>query len=190
MMKILSNAHLDKKLLIDRDGTLVGTCRVNFEAYRKAFTDFSQPVPESLEALLHQGLSWSEIVEKAAPGIKGNLAKEIHASKRKQFCNFFHLLNWNEDLIEEIQGRNWAIVSNGSEESTQQILDQRPELKPIAIVGPNKSLMPKPSPDMYNHIIEKFSLTAGEILVIEDSVVGLRSAECIGLEVLMVQHRC
>lgn len=189
-MRILSNNHLDKKLLIDRDGTLVGTCRVNFEAYSEAFTELSQPVPGSLEELLHQGLSWSEIVEKTAPGIQGNLAKEIHARKRKQFCRFFHLLNWNEELIEEIQGRTWAIVSNGSEESTQQILDQRPELKPIAIVGPNKSLMPKPSSDMYSHLLERFSLTAGEILVIEDSVVGLRSAEGIGLDVLMVQHRC
>jgi beta-phosphoglucomutase-like phosphatase (HAD superfamily) len=178
------------KIAVDRDGTLVGTCNANLQSYSKALGDFSLPTPTPLRDLLHQGFAWTEIAKEIFPSLSPITVKEIHLRKAIYFPEFFELLNWNEELLKLIEDQEWALVSNGSEKSSGQILNQRPELKPIKTIGPTSTLRPKPAPDMYIHLMKELDYTPSEILVFEDSETGITSAKLAGLQVIQVDHRC
>ena len=177
-------------LAVDRDGTLVGTCNANFEAYRLALKEFGIKDPKNLKDRLHEGQSWAKICSSEFPNLSQSMLSEIGCLKAEIFPNNLHLLDWNYELIKAMTSRSWALISNGSVASSTLILGTQPSLSPVAIIGPNKGLFPKPSPDMYNHLVSNMRIRASEILVLEDSEIGKNAAELAGLEVRMISHRC
>lgn len=177
-------------LALDRDGTLVGTCNANFEAYRFALKEFGIKNPKNLKDRLHKGESWEKICLSEFPYLAQPLKSQIRSLKAEIFPNYLHLLDWNYELIRAVNSRSWALVSNGSVESSTLILGIQPSLSPVVVIGPDKDLLPKPSPDMYNHLVINMRIPASQILVLEDSEIGKRAAELASLEVKMISHRC
>lgn len=179
-----------KILAIDRDGTLVGSCRANLEAYSSAILEVRLEVPAVLAQRIHDGDSWNAICKSEFSHLPIDVVNRIHRRKSEIFPEFFHLLNWNEALVEQIRSEQWACVSNGTVDSTKLILSTKPELSPMCIIGPSDKLQPKPSPDMYLHLIESLKISCDDVLVYEDSDIGKKAAEQAGLKVKMIEHRC
>jgi len=177
-------------LAIDRDGTLVGSCRANFEAYSSAISEYGVEVPAVLNQLIHLGYSWESICKSEFPDLSEDVLKRIHSRKSEIFPEFFHLLNWNHELVEQARTEKWVCVSNGTINSSKLILAGKPQLSPISIIGPSDKLKPKPSPDMYLYLIESLRISCSNVLVYEDSDIGRVAAENAGLEVKTIEHRC
>lgn len=177
-------------LALDRDGTLVGTCNANFQAYRFALKEFGIKNPRNLKDRLHKGESWEHICLSEFPHLAESLKSQIHSLKAEIFPNYLDLLDWNYELIRAVNSRSWALVSNGSVESSKLILGIQPSLSPVVVIGPDKDVRPKPSPDMYIHLVNIMKIPASEILVFEDSEIGKIAAELAGIEVRMISHRC
>ncbi len=175
---------------IDRDGTLVGTCNANYESYKLALKEFGIRDPKNLKHRLHMGESWSAICLSEFPHLTKSLISQIGSLKSEIFPKFLDLLNWNYDLINATTTVEWALVSNGTVASSMLILGTQTSLSPVIVIGPNGDLHPKPSPDMYNYLVNVTKIPASEILVFEDSEIGREAAELAGLEIRMISHRC
>jgi len=179
-----------KFLVLDRDGTLVGTCNANYAAYRQALKEFGVKDSKNLKNHLHRGENWVAICASEFPDFTPSLVSEIRSLKTEIFSNYLHLLNWNDELIEETTSAKWALVSNGSVASSMLILKTKPSLSPVTVIGPNEQLLPKPSPDMYNYLVRTLEIPATDILVYEDSEVARRAAQLARLELKMISYRC
>jgi len=177
-------------LVLDRDGTLVGTCNANYEAYKQALKEIGVNNSKNLKDHLHRGENWASICASEYPDFTHSLVSEIRFLKTQIFGNYLHLLNWNNELIQETTSGNWALVSNGSTASSTLILKTKPSLSPVLVIGPDERLQPKPSPDMYNYLVRTLEIPATDIIVYEDSEVGRMAAELASLEIKMIKHRC
>lgn len=184
------NLPREKTLLVDRDGTLVGTCRANFKAYSAALKGLSIGLPKEFEDSFHRGLSWTDIATLLLPHIPSEILDKIHIHKKMIFEDYFGFLSWNHHLIDSLNHAKWALVSNGAASSSKQMLNMVKSLKPFAIIGPGLSLLPKPAPDMYLYAISKFNLKNEDVLVVEDSITGFDAAKGAGLTVHLVKHIC
>jgi len=160
-----AESHSERILAIDRDGTLVGSCRANFEAYRSAILEFGVEVPTVLRQRIHLGDSWKSICKSELPDLPLDILNRIHRRKSEIFPEFFHLLNWNDAMVEQIRSEKWVCVSNGTIGSSKMILEDRPQLSPICIIGPTTKLQPKPSPDMYVFLVKLLGISRTDILV-------------------------
>ena len=179
-----------KTLFVDRDGTLVGTCNANFGAYSAALRHFRMKSPSDLKERFHQGKSWEQISKEVLPSLDKKVLEEIHNYKQAIFPSFFSQLNWNEEILKLLSRHNWALVSNGSRTSSLEILSQKSNLTPFAVVGPSATLRPKPSPDMFSYLLTKERLNHNTILVLEDSITGGEAAKLAGLSYKIVSHLC
>jgi beta-phosphoglucomutase-like phosphatase (HAD superfamily) len=177
-------------LALDRDGTLVGTCNANFEAYGQALKEFGIKDYKGIKNHLHEGKSWASICADVYPDFTPSLISKIRTLKTEIFPNYFDLLNWNDELIDQTMLTKWAMVSNGSVVSSMLILKTKPRLSPVLVIGPNEQLRPKPFPDMYNHLVRTLGIPSTDMLVYEDSNTGKKAAEIAGLEIKMITHRC
>ena len=74
-------------LLVDRDGTLLGTCNANFNAYAEAIQKHNLDVNKKMIDGFHAGLNWIDIARLYYPSIGGAVSKSIQKLKHKNFSN-------------------------------------------------------------------------------------------------------
>ena len=190
MNSLVEGSESSTTLFVDRDGTLVGTCNANFNAYNAALKHFRISTPTELKEHLHLGQSWETISKEIFPNLEVDILEKIHHYKTSIFPSYFSQLNWNEEVIQFISGYQWALVSNGSTTSSLQILSRRKYLTPFAVVGPTVTLRPKPNPDMFISLLTRQDLRLNTVLVLEDSSTGCEAARLAGLDYTIVPHLC
>jgi HAD superfamily hydrolase (TIGR01509 family) len=185
---------LDKKiktLLVDRDGTLLGTCSANFTAYAAAISKHNLDVNLKMIDGFHSGLNWIDIAKIYYPSMESTVSKSIQMLKRKIFSNYFHLINPNFKLITEINYFDFWIVTNSTMTSTLEILNfLKINMDSNKVYGSELGFAPKPSPEIYLHVVASNDLDLSKTLVVEDSEAGLSSARKAGLNVVKTHHIC
>lgn len=178
---------------VDRDGTLFGTCRLNYEAYLHAFESMGVHVPRNLFDAIHNGHHISTILHEAEVDFSQDQYNQFRQKKAKFFNSNIHLANVNYNLFNHLESfSNKYLITNSSTDSTNNLIfSLQPKWeKKFEIITPELGLRPKPNPDLYKYAIKISGKEIHEILVFEDSINGIISATDSGLSIHRVQHLC
>lgn len=177
-------------VIVDFDGTLVDTFQSNFLAYQKCFLDFGMILTEE-EYRQSFGLSFNEFMSRK--GISDiSLIASIRSRKSEIYPNFFHLLRVNTSLFDFLgkfkkSGRKIAMASTARRINLVNILrylevDNLFDL----ILTAEDVVHTKPSPEVYNLIMDHFNIEAASTLIFEDSAVGIASAKSSGASYIKI----
>lgn len=179
-----------KAIITDFDGTLVDTFEANLRAYQKAY----QSVGLDISAEKYRecfGYRFERLM--MATGVfdesKANAIKE---AKKQIYPKFFQFLNPNKALIELIasfhaMGGKTAIASTARKENLMNVVNYL-NLAPLfdLIYAGVDVKQGKPSPEIYLKTMEALKVQPNEVLIFEDSPVGIEAARASGAYVLLV----
>ena len=170
-----------KLIVTDFDGTLVDTFEANLRAYQEAF----EKVHLKLTANDYQrcfGFRFERFMSEM--GITDELTINfIRENKKKYYPKHFDYLKVNTPLAELIStfhahGGKTAIASTARRENLENAL-RYTNLNSIfdLILAGEQVEHGKPSPEIYEKVMEKLNILPEETLIFEDSEVGLLAAK-------------
>ena len=179
-----------KAIITDFDGTLVDTFEANLRAYQKAY----QSVGLDITAEKYRecfGFRFERLM--TATGVfDERTANAIKEAKKEIYPTFFQYLNPNKALIELIRsfhamGGKTAIASTARKENLMNVVNYL-DLAPMfdLIFAGVDVKQGKPSPEIYIKTMEALGVQPEEVLIFEDSPVGIEAARASGAHVLVV----
>lgn len=172
-------------LLVDMDGTLVDTAAANYEAYAEALAEAGVKTSRTEFDGVATGKNWRQFlpallaeVTAADPAIVAARKAEIYPAK-------LGLTRVNEALVSLIRsGRpQWrtALVTTASAANVAAILGyHRLDTLFDTIVTGTDVNCHKPDPEAYCVAAARLAIQPDECLVVEDSDIGVQSAERFG----------
>lgn len=179
-----------KAIITDFDGTLVDTFEANLRAYQKAYQSVglditSEKYRECFGYRFERLMTATGVFDEA----KSNAIKE---AKKELYPTFFQYLNPNKALIELIQsfhamGGKTAIASTARKENLMNVVNYL-DLAPMfdLIFAGVDVKQGKPSPEIYLKTMEALGVQPEEVLIFEDSPVGIEAAKASGAYVMIV----
>ncbi|MDJ0729955.1 MAG: HAD family hydrolase [Crocosphaera sp.] len=195
-----------KALIFDVDGTLAETERDGHRiAFNRAFAeaDVNWYWSETLYGELLEISGGKERInyylQQYHPEIKENLETLIPQLHQAKTIHYRQLLSSGEiqlrqgvkRLIEEAyyEGIRLAIATTSTLPNALALLEKHLNPNWFEVIGAG-DIVPhkKPSPDIYNYVLEKMNLDAKECLVFEDSFHGLQAASEANLKTVITLH--
>ncbi len=192
-----------RALVFDFDGTIAETERFGHRvAYNEAFEELGMPERwdeatygrwlqvaggrERLEAF------FADVRPALDPQARAELARAVHACKRRRFDAIGPQIAARpgiERLIAEARaaGVRCAIATTAAPEGVAAFLRGHAPLEAAfaVIAAGDEVAAKKPAPDVYRLALERLQLDAGDVLALEDSAIGVRSARAAGIAVLV-----
>ncbi len=170
-----------KLIISDFDGTLVDTFEANLHAYQKSFNDVNLSLTEE-EYRRNFGFRFERFMSEM--GISDEeIINSIREKKKNYYPSFFNFLKINTPLVELIStfhenGGKTAIASTARKENLENALLYT-NLKSIfdLVFAGEEVTLGKPSPEIYQKVIERMNVSPEETLIFEDSEVGLQAAK-------------
>jgi len=184
-----------KAILFDMDGVLIEARDWHYEALNRALDCFGMAIQRDEHLAVYDGLPTRRKLEllSASRGLPRPLHKFLNDLKQRYtmeiaysrcrpvFQHQYALSRLHHD------GYRMCVCSN-SIRATVDLL-----MKLSALDGylefqlSNEDVSkPKPDPEMYSTAIEKFGLSPGECLIVEDNEHGIKAARASGAHVMMV----
>lgn len=181
-----------KLLITDFDGTLVDTFRANFFAYQQAFFEMGQQLSEEIYKKCF-GFRFERFMD--VVGITDEeTRKSIKELKAKYYPSFFSELRVNTPLLNMLRafrqaGGKTAIASTARRKNLENVLIYIHAMDAFDLVLAGEEVKEgKPSPEIYQTILERFSLKPSEAIVFEDSPVGIQSAQSTGINYIVINQ--
>jgi beta-phosphoglucomutase len=178
-------AHPDA-LVFDMDGVLVDSEPLHQRAKREALSKAGITVPESLFANYIGRSDKIMIYEVAAAhGLSAQRSDEILESKHRIYESLEHTLHPVPGAIEFVRwaGSRYrlALATSATRRNRQATLKllQIESLFEVAVDSASFS-QPKPSPEVFQVVLERLALAPVACLVIEDAVNGIVAAKAAG----------
>jgi HAD superfamily hydrolase (TIGR01509 family) len=188
-----------KAVLFDLDGTIVDTHDLYMQAFSKVLSNIGEVgavTEEELEAGTSEEKKWKSILNqndfKNARKIPTNeLVKQTYSifmqlfleSERDAKDGFWETLSYLKNQAKMKVG----LTTNTRREITDQILKKLglDTAFDLVICG-DEVKREKPHPEMYAKALKTLGLTAQEVLVFEDSIVGFTAAKKAGIEQIII----
>lgn len=179
-----------KAIITDFDGTLVDTFEANLRAYQKTFNE----IGITLTAEKYRecfGYRFDRFM--IAMGITDeNVATRIKELKKQYYPEFFEFLRPNTALIQLISsfktmGGKTAIASTARKENLMNAvnhLDIAPHFD-LIFAGIDVK-QGKPNPEIYQKTMDALGVNPQEVLIFEDSQVGIEAAKGSGANYMIV----
>ena len=179
-----------KAIITDFDGTLVDTFEANFRAYQQAYMSVGLEIAEEKYRKCF-GYRFERLMEKTGV-LDEDKANAIKEAKKDIYPTFFRYLKPNYALIELIKsfhtmGGKTAIASTARKENLMNVINYF-DLSPmfdLIFTGVDVK-QGKPSPEIYLKAIEVLNVNPDEVLIFEDSPVGIEAARASGAHVLLI----
>ncbi len=179
-------------LLVDMDGTLVDTATANYEAYAAALAAVGVSVSRQAFDAVALGRNWRQFLPPLLRAARsGADAAAVAARKAEIYPSKIPLTLVNTPLVALIHtGRSrWrtALVTTASSANVTAVLryHQLEDLFDTIVTG-SDVVRHKPDPEAYQTAAARLGLRADECLVIEDSDIGLASANAFGAPCLRI----
>ena len=179
-----------KAIITDFDGTLVDTFEANLRAYQKAFNE----IGITLTAEKYRECFGYRVDRfMIAMGITDeNVATRIKELKKQYYPEFFEFLRPNTALIQLISsfktmGGKTAIASTARKENLMNAvnhLDIAPHFD-LIFAGIDVK-QGKPNPEIYQKTMDALGVNPQEVLIFEDSQVGIEAAKGSGANYMIV----
>lgn len=177
-------------IITDFDGTLVDTFEANFRAYQEAFrkNDIILTSDKYRECF---GYRFDRFME--AMGVKNDdICNSIKELKKDLYPKYFAHLVPNTKLIKIIatlhdMGVKTAIASTARKENLKNAINHLGLACHFDLIYAGVDVVHgKPSPDIYNKAMRTLGVMPEEVLIFEDSSVGLQAAEASGAKFIHV----
>lgn len=180
-------------LITDFDGTLVDTFEANFLAYQKAFVQFGLDLSEQQYKACF-GLRFDDFMSQM--GIDNDVVKlGIRKAKGEYYPFFFDKLKVNQPLLDLLlchrrSGGLTAVASTARKKNLMNALEYIGALDAFSLILAGEDVNEgKPSPDIYNKVLETLNVEPGEALAFEDSLVGIESAKAAHLSYIQITKK-
>lgn len=180
-------------LLVDMDGTLVDTAAANFAAYAAALAAVGVAVTRDEFDLVAQGRNWRQFLPELLAAARSDAEPAaVAAHKAELYPQKLSLTAVNEPLASLIRDsrKMWrtALVTTASRANATAVLRHHglAELFDTIVTGSDVTRH-KPDPEAYRIAAARLDLSPAECLVIEDSEIGLASANAFGAQCLMIR---
>lgn len=179
-----------KLLISDFDGTLVDTFDANYRAYEEAF----KRVGLSLSRDAYRncfGFRFEKFM--AAMEITNDtVAGRIKELKAQVYPDYFCHFRVNNVLLSFLRsfrasGGLTAIASTARKKNLLNALMYIDAAKDFDLILAGEDVKKgKPSPEIYENVLQKLEVSASDALVFEDSLVGFQAAEAAGINYIKV----
>lgn len=183
-----------KLLISDFDGTLVDTFSANYMSYRKAFAEHGLYLSESQYRACF-GLRFDEFMKEVGV-VDMNISNRIREAKSVYYPSFFDYLNVNKTLLRFVDmfhllGGKTAIASTARRENLLNVLTYINVLDIFDYVLAGEDVSRgKPSPEIYQNVLNHFECQPYEAVVFEDSEVGVKAAIDAGINYVLIKKEC
>lgn len=179
-----------KLVITDFDGTLVGTFQANYQAYREAFKQVGLTLTEEQYRKCY-GLRFDAFMD--AMGIDdADVRKHIRTIKGECYPDHFGLLRVNQPLLDFIRmfrccGGKTAVASTARGKNLTNALKHIGATDDFDLILAGEDVKEgKPSPEIYNTVMQRMGVTPDQTLIFEDSPVGLQAAEAAGAHYIKI----
>ena len=179
-----------KLIITDFDGTLVNTFKANYHAYCDAFRQVGLALSEEQYRKCY-GLRFDGFMDAMAI-TEAETRKRIRVLKGECYPDYFGLLNVNQPLLEFIRmfranGGLTAVASTARGKNLSNALGHIGAMNDFDLILAGEDVKEgKPSPEIYNTVMTRLGVTAGETLIFEDSNVGLQAANAAGAHYIKI----
>ncbi len=179
-------------IITDFDGTLVDTFDANLKAYRKAFFECGLSISEQQYRKCF-GLRYDSFM--AAMGITdAEIADRIKEAKIQCYPDFFQYLRPNKALIELISsfkamGGKTAVASTARKENLMNVINYLGIADCFNLIYAGSDVKEgKPSPEIYIKAMNALNSVPENILIFEDSEVGIQAAKASGAHCMIIPN--
>lgn len=184
----------EKKLAIfDLDGTLFCTKDVNYHSYQKALNEcgINIKIEYNFYCEYCNGNSYKVFLPKIIPDISNEVLEKIHNSKKVLYNDYLKYAIKNEHLFNIIKLIKTdyivAIATTASKENTMDILRYFNVENIFDYILTKEDVNePKPSPEVFNKLMEITGIDKSNTVIFEDSKTGLKAANKSGANVIRV----
>lgn len=190
---------MNKLIIFDLDGVLIDSKEIHFNALNLALKEFGN---EFIISRDEQNSTFEGLTTKSKLNIltkTKNLPESLHyyvwKLKQSYSSALFMSVSVDQELINLFKfirssGIKIAVASNSIRETLDTCLKSLGLLDLIDYSLSNEDVgLPKPSPEMYNKVIEHFNTTPDKVVIFEDSPIGLMAAQASGARVEPVRNR-
>ena len=179
-----------KLVITDFDGTLVGTFQANYHAYCEAFRQVGLTLSEDDYRKCY-GLRFDGFMD--TMGIEDvEVRKRIRAIKGECYPNYFGLLKVNQPLLDFIRmfrrgGGKTAVASTARGKNLTNALTHIGATDDFDLILAGEDVKEgKPSPEIYNTVMQRMGVSPDQTLIFEDSSVGLQAAQAAGAHYIKI----
>lgn len=183
-----------KAIITDFDGTLFDTFEANYFAYKEAIA--KNTGVELTKDMYKEcfGLRFREFMERI--GITNVVYMDkIKKDKAKLYPNYFDMIYPNHTLIAFLRtmkrnGIKIAIASTARRENLLNVLNyfDLTDIFDVIFTGENV-MYGKPHPEIYILTMDKLGVEDSEVLIFEDSEVGIQAAQASGASVIKIKEK-
>ncbi len=181
-----------KLLIFDIDGVIIESKKLHEIAFILALKNYGINITESQHKNTLDGLPTKVKLDKL--NVPDNIREKIFDLKQKiTFERAKDFLNFDENIFDIFKSlhENYkiAIASNAIKSFCKLTVDIMKIEKYVDFMLSNEDVPEsKPSPMIYNKIMEHFSVQSNEVIIFEDSKFGLKSAFSSGGYVFHTQN--
>lgn len=176
--------------IFDLDGTLFDTGEVNYYAYRDALAMFRVELDYDYFVKKCNGRHYTEFL----PEIMGEAAahmEEVHEAKKTAYRENLDKAKVNAHLVEIIKSirktYHTALVTTASKKNAMEILDYFGCRNLFEyMVFQEDMTQTKPDPEGFLLAMKHFGMEAGQVVIFEDSDVGIQAARAAGAAVIVI----
>lgn len=185
------SGHEIKLLITDFDGTLVDTFKANYMAYCKAFEEVGLILSE-VEYNRCFGYRFEKFMKEV--GVEEEkMALKIKELKSTYYPDYFTYLRVNTSLLQwlltfQSGGGKIAIASTARRKNLNNVLLYMgiEDVFDYVLAGEEVECG-KPSPEIYEKVLQHFGISPDEALVFEDSEIGIKSAQNAGINYIVIK---
>ncbi|MBW5396670.1 HAD family phosphatase [Brachyspira pilosicoli] len=175
-----------KLLIFDMDGTLIDSAYLNYYSYSNAFREFNIELDEEYYYKKCFGLHYKTFVSNILDlnkitEDKDALIEKIHTRKEEIYLNNLNLLNIHPFIYDTILSnrgkKKLALATTASPNGVYGILKafKLDEVFDLVLTGADITNK-KPHPEIFFKCMDYFNVSNKEIIIFEDSEVGLEAA--------------
>lgn len=179
-----------KAIITDFDGTLVDTFEANLHAYQKAFAEVglnltTEKYRQCFGYRFERFMTAMAIYDE-------NTSNNIREAKKEYYPHFFKYLKPNTALIELItsfhaMGGKTAIASTARKENLMNVVNYLGIGDRFDLIFAGIDVKQgKPSPEIYLKSMEALGVKPDEVLIFEDSEVGIEAAKASGANYMII----
>lgn len=181
-----------RAVIFDVDGVLVRSMEKHHEAYQRAFETVGARIGQD-EVFENEGRRNREVVERLAEARRLSLPKEkldeLSRIKQDAFRAFGPMPFYPgaKELVESLHARGVkvAAVTGTSRANVEHHFGDLAGRFSLIVAGEDYA-KGKPDPEPYRRALESLGVSPDEAVVVENAVLGIRSAKAAGIRVVAI----
>lgn len=179
-----------KLALFDLDGTLYNTNDINYYAYKEALEKYNVTIDYKYYCDYCNGRHYTVFIPSL---VNDDMEKveDVHKIKKAVYSKYLDKVIINEHLfniIEAIKNEyKIVLVTTASRKNTMEILEYTHKKHLFDYIVTAEDIKnPKPDPEGFNKAIEYYNASCKDVVIFEDSEVGIEAARATGATVFII----